>query len=858
MGPVLGIVLFPHSDIHIAMSGTLPLHIKIMERRFRQDSTFPNGEDQTKYELTDVTSSCTFRYLAPFENVGQRIQAYVNIDNSGLVTPTTLGTNLVFITHTDSDGNHHTMVARIQVHQTIRGWWFGNSSITSAKDTYCAHSQPSIYALFSDDTTGTDLVGDITGHSYVDLTSLDPAVFTMDTEGRGRIWGHNDGSGTLRGSFLGTTHNLPVKIVDYGLRRDILEPIQFVKTVDDAHNILFIPEGFRDTNEDREKFDNLVTKITDDLFHKPRHQPYGLLQGSFNVFKAFVPSEQYTLSCGFKVNDESVPDKFDAGFPIPYKDQLSSTISNPYSPEELIKIVGLPKRNETRTPAQLRFLWQTQALLNYNDSRVDDNLVNIYKKEVSVGILEARDTFFGLLLGERYADRSSGVESIVPAIDVAGDPNMPFYIDKMYDWYRKYVTRSIDLDPRRHPPELVMGGYENPNSSIMQFIKNLHYKYDPHDQIGTQWVPDPYSTVLQKSRGLVAVITHEGMIAGTSFNNGTLVGLSLNNFNSVGFQYVTTSSTEKVMRRNPPSEIPMDVDDVISTLAHEFGHSFRLGDEYEEYIQDIGQEMDWADNIASLYTIRVDDNYRTNRLIDMDKVKWFDLLRIKLSSATIEPSTEDAGRLKVKIDSKFCGKWKEAKDQHVKAFIRNRKITRWGNQLPLVFNDQNYIPRLDIIEVDEVNGYIYLGGLDLPPHPLPVFDKGSLLFIPQTTSSDEFIYVVEKKVLDYLKNNPTNKNLPLNKDTDTTKINNGSDLPKSIPDFKPPCRSYKLIGIYEGANMYTGMQYRPAGACKMRDNKNTGGEGEFCFVCKYLIVNRVDPGMHDVLDHRYYPTAKKN
>jgi hypothetical protein len=58
--------------------------------------------------------------------------------------------------------------------------------------------------------------------------------------------------------------------------------------------------------------------------------------------------------------------------------------------------------------------------------------------------------------------------------------------------------------------------------------------------------------------------------------------------------------------------------------------------------------------------------------------------------------------------------------------------------------------------------------------------------------------------------------------------------------------------------MYTGMQYRPAGACKMRDNKNTGGEGEFCFVCKYLIVNRVDPGMHDVLDHRYYPTAKKN
>jgi len=858
MGQVLDIVLFPHCDIHVAMTGTSSLRLKIMERRFRQDSSLPDGEDRTKYELTDVTSSCTYRFLAPFENVGNRIKSYVNIDNAGLVTPTTLGTNLVFITHADSDGNHHTMVARIQVHHEIRGWWFGNSSITSAKDTYCAHSQPSIYALFSDDTTGTDLVGDITGHGYVELTSLDPAVFTIDTKDRGRIWGHNDGSGTLRGSFLGTTHNLPVKIVDYALRRDILEPVQYVKPVEDAHNILFIPEGFRDTDEDKDKFNNLVTKITDDLFQKPRHQPYGLLQDSFNVFKAFIPSEQYTLTCGFKVNDESIPDLFGSGFPIPYSQQLSSGISNPYSPDELIKIVGLPKRNETRIPTELRFLWKTQALYNYNDSRVDDTLVNVYKKQTSVGILEARDTFFGLLLGQRYADRLSGVEGIVPANDVAGDPEMPFYIDKMYSWYRKYVTRNVGLDPRRHPPELVLEGYENPNSSIMQFIKSLHYKYDPHDQIGTQWVPDSYSAVLQKSRGLVAVITHDGMIAGTSFNNGTLVGLSLNNYTSVGFQYVITTSTEKIMRRDPPADIKMDKDDIIATIAHEFGHSFRLGDEYEEYILDTGQQMDWADNIASLYTIRLDDNYRTNRLIDMDKVKWFDLLRMKLSAATMEPSVEDAGRLKVKIDPKFSGKWKEAKDLGSKAYIRNRKITREGNQLPLVFDEQNYIPRLDIMEVDEVNGFIFLGGLELPPHPLPIFEKGSILFIPQTTSSDDLIYVVEKKVLDYLKNNASNKNLPLNKDTDTTKINNGSDKPKSIPDFKPPCRSYKLIGIYEGANMYTGMQYRPAGACKMRDSKKTGGEGEFCFVCKYLIVNRVDPGMHDVLDHRYYPTAKKN
>jgi hypothetical protein len=855
----LDIVLFPHCDIHVAMTGTPSLEITVMERDYRKDSSFPDGEDESKFELNDITSSCSFFYFSPFENVGNRMRSHVDIDSdTGLVTPTSLGTTLVFIIYRDDDGDAHTIVARIQVHQEIKGWWFGNSSITSAKDTFCAHSQPSIYALFSDDTTGTDLVGDITGHGYVDLTSLDPVVFTMDDDGRGRIWGHNGGSGTLRGSFLGTTHNLPVTIVDYTLRRDILEPIQFTRPIDEAHNILFIPEGFRDTSEDREKFDHIVTKVTEELFHKPRHQPYGLLQGSFNVFKAFIPSDQYTLTCGFKINDESSPGNFEkTGYPIPYTYTLSSNLSNPYTEEELINIVGLPKRNESRTPAQLRALWQSQSLSNFNNARLDDKIIQFYKKQQSLGILEARDTFFGLILGQRFADRYSGDVVIVPANDTPGDTNLPNYINRMYSWYKKYPTRHVSMDTRRHPPELYKEGKACPGSSLMQFIKNLHYKYEPHDQLGLQWYPDVTATNLQNSRGLIAVLSHDGVIGGTSFNDQTLTALTLNNFSSLGFKYSNTA-TEKILRRDPASDIKVDMDDIVGTIAHEFGHTFNLGDEYEDFIKDVSESISSQDNITSLSEIHLDAQYQTDRLIDMDKVKWFDLLRIKLSAATLEDSQEDAGKLKVKIDPKYVTKWKEAKIQNEQAYIRNRTITTDGVQLPLSFDFQNYIPRLDIMEVDEVNGYIFLGGLELPPHPLPTFAIGSQLFIPQRDSSGDLIYVVEKKVLDFLKNDPTNKNLPLNKDSDTTKINDKVDNPKNIPHFKPPCRSYKLVGIYEGAKTYTGMQYRPAGSCKMRHNLDKGEEGEFCFVCKYLIVNRVDPGLHDVLDHRFYPKAKKN
>jgi hypothetical protein len=45
----------------------------------------------------------------------------------------------------------------------------------------------------------------------------------------------------------------------------------------------------------------------------------------------------------------------------------------------------------------------------------------------------------------------------------------------------------------------------------------------------------------------------------------------------------------------------------------------------------------------------------------------------------------------------------------------------------------------------------------------------------------------------------------------------------------------------------------------MRKASDEGtGDGEFCHVCKYLIVNRVDPGLHAILDRNYYPAAKKN
>jgi hypothetical protein len=873
------IVLFPNCDLHVALNGTPPLTLRVSLR-------VPSG-DNMSYVLHSVPlSSLSFDFFAPYNAVGNRLQKFVNVDpNTGLVTPTAVGTNLVQIRlddpHLAALGDHY-IVARIQVHDRILGWWFGNASMTTAKDSAFAYAQPSIYALFSDDPSGTDLVGDITGHGYVPLTSSDPSVFNVNADGR--LQGLKEGDATLSGTFLTVSHTLPVKVVDYGKPRAKLEYVQVpnVEHPETMHNILFISEGFRDTKHDRDKFNKIVTEVVDEMFNKPRHAPYSLLEGSFNIWKAFEPSPQHpglspqhpglppqhAVTCGYRVNDEEVPGILGKGYPIPYPGRVSSD-AGMYTVELLTRIVGLPLRNETRNTAQLKALWGSQSLNNFVPNKVDDKLVAVWKKQKSLGILEARDTFFGLYLGARYGDRWSGLSTppvLPPASDIQADAKLAPFVKRVYEWFDIKATRLLTPDPRRHPPELHSHNQTNFGNSILKYITGLRVPFAPHPNVGQEWMPDPTGTSFKKSRGLVALISNDGLVGGANFNNLTITSNTLATHQRLAFQY-TNSGNERIMRRTPPDSIEENIDDIINTVAHEFGHSFNLDDEYENFPGDRPSQYDGHDNIAVLASINLNANFLVNRKLDTNKVKWFDLLRIQVSDTLIKDSETEGGLIKVSIRKGSIGRWIEAKKQNLKVFLRRIDVTPDGKQLPLLFDNNHYLKELDIIgNLNEANGTILLGGPKLPPAPLPIFPAGSLLFVPKRDSSGQLASVVEKKVLDKLK--PTDRPLPLNKDSDTTKVNDWADYPIDIPDFKPPCKSYKLIGIYEGASRYTGMVYRPAGLCKMRKHSDPSdlgefftsteevGDGEFCHVCKWLIVNRVDPSLHAILDKKYYPEAK--
>ena len=85
----------------------------------------------------------------------------------------------------------------------------------------------------------------------------------------------------------------------------------------------------------------------------------------------------------------------------------------------------------------------------------------------------------------------------------------------------------------------------------------------------------------------------------------------------------------------------------------------------------------------------------------------------------------------------------------------------------------------------------------------------------------------------------------------------------SFPGGRLPAIPSRIIGAYEGGATFSCGIYHPAGACIMRAPLASGAErgitlfdeGDvhgFCAVCRYLIVDRVDPRLHWLIDAFYH------
>ena len=758
--------------------------------------------------------------------------------------------------------DRHALVARLQVHDTLLDWWFGNASISVPVDTAFAHAQPSIYASFIDIMGEPDPVGDITGHGYVTLTA--PAGRLVVTD-NGRLRGIAEGEETITGTMHGTTHTLKAQVVDYGKAREELDVVRAknVTSPETAHNMVFIGEGFRDTDDDKKRFSEIVTKTADSLFTKSRHQPFGLLEKSFNVWKAYAPSAQHGVTCGFRLNETGVKPGPARGTAIPHEKRVASKTN--YTVQELVRVVGLPSNDEERGRDALVALWNTQSLAGFDAARVDEKLVTAWKTQKTSSILEASDTFFGFRLGSRPGNRNSrrGAPVLPPSTDDGADPLLAPFIERLYEFFTFEDARVVLLDPRRNAVEVLADPWSdaNPGTPIMRYLSNLRARQAPHVHVGPVWVPDPAQSTFKPSVGLVAVILNEGLDGGSSICASSMTGTAVSALGKTDFT-LNTAEAQRPMRRTLPPSFETKIGNVIDTVAHEFGHSFNLGDEYEEngLDPDANSQRDGGlDNVTRLGTIYHHGNVEADDTIDFiddeidpAKVKWLALLRMRVSSVLTADSVGGGGSGRVVLDDRaeadprVGGAQDDEPDRHASGpeLPRVQPATaplRRAHGYPDWSLARPHRPREghDRSHRDRPAGGRLCGLREGRP-PVQPADGGG-----QRTAR-----IVERKVLDHL----TATHKVLNTKTNNTRKNKEADHPVEIAGYSPPCKSHKVIGVYEGALEFAGRTYRPAGLCKMRKQSDKGvGDGSYCHVCKWLIVNRVDANLLALLDISLYP-----
>nr|WP_243725555.1 M64 family metallopeptidase [Actinomadura rubrisoli] len=842
------LVLFPHCDVHAVLDGAKPLTLKVFRRR-RHES------NPRRYRLDpNPVTDAVYEFMAPHRDPGKRFDGLPTVDPAtGQVTATEPGVYLFQIRAGDDY-----IVGRLQVHNRIMNWWFGNNSITTALDPEIYHAQPTLYARFINEPTGTDLVGDITGHGYVALTPDHPDTVVVNEHGRLRGVAVTDPDGvhhpvSITGNYRDMVRSLAVRVVDYGkVRTDLDASLRNnVSQSSELQNILFLPEGF--TDAEKTKFYEFAYRATDLIFDNatPRHEPYGLLREHFNVFNSFVPSEENGVTCGFRVTDRATG-RVPTGLAIPFDMRVNSKKPKLYTMAALVARVGLPQRNEARE--HLAELWNRQGLPDFDPTRVDGETVDAWKGLQCTGMLHVRDTVFGLVLGGRFADRASGKSTatnpavVKPALDRSSEA-MTRFIGRVYEFYTTALNRHLGFDPRRHPPELYANSRRpNPDNSVLRLAAGLKFKGESGTlyDIGKAWFFD--DSVFQRSRGLVGLIVYDYLSGGTNMNGLTIAAQTVASKNRVVYEYGGPSDgidPQRMFRKIP--KFAEEPDGLADTIAHEFGHSFNLGDEYEEFDGDAPEyDLPW-DNVTLYSSIR--SNSPPPRAIDPAKVEWLKLPAILISSTLSADSQERNNGIEVNVGALDIGAWIFAQLRQFPVRLQNFDPRPNGRQFPFPTTPQQQLNGLVVVDNDVTRGTIVLGGSALPPRPFPTFKKGSAVFVPMQDGAGKEIPVVRKSVLKFLQEHRT----PLNKNREHFHFSEEADVPVRIPGQRKPAQPSTMIGVFEGADHFAGAAYRPAGACKMRNSSARDDYSAFCFVCKWLIVNRIDPGFHALVRGMFYP-----
>jgi len=716
-------------------------------------------------------------------------------------------------------------IIRVQVHQSIAHIWLTPPGLkVRPYETARPESTSFRFSLRAQFDDG--VVGDITDMPGITWTPADQIWSTRKIKLKA---GNNTGdmvaiTATLPASLGGasatanfevapawdSTNTTDASIVVGGGWPGTINP-------DSVPNVLIIADGF--SAADKGKFESYVNSLVHYIKRNPLNKPFDVLSTSMNFWTAFFPSTGTGVSVNTEVYPVGTGPDMVARHVNPPKNTPPTAANDPWDFGYLVHVVGLPVRaHEAMTAAQIRTSWGNLVDNPPSATNISDDTIESWKVLAKRGLIEPVDTELGVTVGDSMADPTA--YSII---------NLSHY------------------RANRDQLDILFRSLVNPRGIS---VKDLWVKPVPGCTPGTPGcdLPKDYDLVCILVAGQGRAVNADGYYFVSLLDNikiKTVAGRNSFEMN-LGSADIPATSTLEHGR----------------VFVHELMHSFRIGDEYGE---SVGPNASFTSPMvdSDSANLTLEDDAKTGGDIHGDQIKW-KWHRIRKAGVLTEEVDDTVGGGKFRIKLRLGDGYRFS--------VGNTVHLRFRKYLEALPKNPKISPPLEVVEPAPTSDTVHVklkAGEAFPSYPAASvvasanfkaeFKPGSILFIPTPAPAsvfhaDNYPYaeLVAKNIKDFI---TTNKK-PLtaypsvidNNDVQNPLID-GVDLPDCFSRKRP-----RIIGLYSGGHTYHKGFFHPAGSCLMRESHTDGQE--ICAVCRYILVDIINPDEHWWIDRDlddYYP-----
>ena len=722
-----------------------------------------------------------------------------------------------------------------------------------------AQYRASVYATFDDGT-----MGDITNHHGVTWErgpGVDVTEIAIDSDGAFEVFPTAVGktlpirallpAGLSRSGLTEATGNIIVR--DSWLNANPFaerlagSPLQLAPA--EIPNVLFVAEGFTDRDEFRKAALSLYNKLRTESKTTPWNH---LFTNRMNAWMLFEESRETAASCLYEniaLKNVRLEDGSFGDVALPLwelvdvgrvkLDVPQATRLNVFS---LVLSVGLPRSTDAQsTLAGKTTEWQQLVHSNFGtgDHSFSADEFNFWKLLSERNLVEERDTAWGLRCGEKPKVAPVFRSNIISPNDESRlqRSNLNLFLSRVKD------SASGNLIGEELWGRNRQGKFGKDYGLVIFLIGGLR-------NAGTRF-NEPHFPQGQVSAGIGVGLVDDRVplnFLGPQFQ-----------VNHPFFRWAPISGTPSFEMVSFP--VPADVAvGTFATVAHEMCHSFNLED---EYTTPPGFPIPDGLRLGTVHNLQERAVMLDAGQLAKEKIKWR-WPRIK-KAGVFESAPTLGPTISVTLRAGDVGQF------NVDEIVRFRQ-----RNLLSPLQDLSS-PDLKIVNKSEANRTLTLAPQVTTPVSWAAFGPTSILYLPVKAPSDSsdnpendvYAEVLSPLMRHHIGDSPGPQTTePCQPDL------NDQQNPVNLPsNLTRPKNRRQIVGLFSGGRGFSCNVYHASGECIMRKEtlqiitRVDGVERardrhtySFCHVCRYSLVDQIDPRQHDLIDREYdanYPLTEK-